>query len=87
MNFCLATTSCKIVETFAIKNIFSFSKTLPPPSPPFKVIPQSFKHGVVLLATLIRGGGGGKAGDRGNIIKGQMMYSISSIFATRGGGK
>lgn len=55
----------------------------PPPSPPFKVVPQSFEHGAAPLTTLIRGGGGGKAEDHGNVIQGQMAYSVSSIFATR----
>ena len=35
--------------------------TLPPPFPPFKVAPQSFEHGLVLLTTLMEGGGGALA--------------------------
>ena len=36
-----------------------YNTDLPPPSPlPFRVVPPSFEHGLVLLATLIRGGGG-----------------------------
>ena len=30
----------------------------PPSSPPFRVVPPSFEHGLVMLATLIRGGEG-----------------------------
>ena len=32
--------------------------TVPPPSPPFKVVHLRFEHGLVLLTTLIRGRGG-----------------------------
>ena len=88
-----ATTSCKIVKKFKIKNTFAFSKTLllrnreiqytAPLSLPFKVVPQTVDHGTALLTTLIRGGGGGKVEDQGSIIKGQLTYSVSSIFATR----
>ena len=64
-----ATTSCKNVETLSRKNNLSCFKSLlvtglwdkivtPPPSPPFKVVPRNFEHGLVLLATLKRGGGG-----------------------------
>ena len=35
-------------------------KILTSPLPPFKVVPPSFEHGLVLLATLTRGGGGHK---------------------------
>ena len=33
-------------------------KNVAPSSLPFKVVPPSFEHGLVLLATLIRAGGG-----------------------------
>ena len=35
-----------------------WDKILTPLLPPFKVVPPSFEHGLVLLATLKRGGGG-----------------------------
>ena len=39
------------------------------PSPPFKVVPPSSEHGLVLLATLKRGGGpGSRAQDHGQAI-------------------
>ena len=44
-----ATTSCKNVETLRRKNDLSFFKSL---------LVTSFEHGLVLLATLIKGGGG-----------------------------
>ena len=63
-----ATTSCKNVETLSRKNNLScfksllvtglWDKILTSPLPPFKVVPPSFEHGLVLLATLKRGGGG-----------------------------
>ena len=63
-----ATTSCKIVETLSLKNTFSNFQysaylefkpfPLPLPSPPFNVDCLSSQHFFVLLATLIRGGGG-----------------------------
>ena len=43
----------------------------PPSSLPFKAVPPSFKHGLVLLATLTRDGGPG----------GSQAYSVSSTFA------
>ena len=62
------TTSYKNVETLSRKNNLSsfksllvtglWDKILTSPLPPFKVIPPSFEHGLVLLATLKRGGGG-----------------------------
>ena len=64
----IATTSCKIVETLSLKNTFSSFQCppylefkpfpLPLPSPPFNVDCLSSQHFFVLLATLIRGGGG-----------------------------
>ena len=64
----VATTSCKIVETLSLKNTFSSFQCppylgfkpfqLPLPSPPFNVDCLSSQHFFVLLATLIRGGGG-----------------------------
>ena len=54
----------------------------PPSSLPFKVVPPSFEHGLVLLATLIRGGGGSQAQDHGQAIYAKIRYSISSTFAT-----
>ena len=67
--FCeAATTSCKIVETLSLKNTFSSFQCpphlefkpfpLPLPPPPFNVDCLSSQHFFVLLATLIRGGGG-----------------------------
>ena len=63
-----ATTSCKIVETLSLKNTFSSFQCppylefkpfqLPLPSPPFSVDCLSSQHFFVLLATLMRGGGG-----------------------------
>ena len=63
-----ATTSCKNVETLSLKNTFSSFQCppylefrpfqLPLPSPPFNVDRLSSQHFFVLLATLIRGGGG-----------------------------
>ena len=63
-----ATTSCKNVKTLPRKTDLSYFKSLlvtrlwdihsPPSSPPFRVVPPSFEHGLVLLATLIRGGEG-----------------------------
>ena len=63
-----ATTSCKNVETLSRKNNLScfksllvtglWDKILTFPLPPLKVVPPSFEHGLVLLATLKRGGGG-----------------------------
>ena len=62
------TTSCKNVETLSRKNNLScfksllvtglWDKILTSLLPPFKVVPPSFEHGLVLLATLKRGGGG-----------------------------
>ena len=68
-----ATTSCKnVVETVQRKNnLFSFKSLLvtaglwyiilSSPSLPLKVVPASVEHGLALLATLIRGGGGIKS--------------------------
>ena len=53
-----ATTSCKNVETLPRKKRHFFLIIAAPSSLPFKVVPPSFEHGLVLLATLIRGGGG-----------------------------
>ena len=63
-----ATTGCKIVETFQLKNTFpSFQYPPdieferfppPPPSPPFNVDCSSFQYDFLLLATLIRGEAG-----------------------------
>ena len=63
-----ATTSCKIVETLSLKNTFSSFQCppylefkpfpLPLPPPPFNVDCLSSQHFFLLLATLIRGGGG-----------------------------
>ena len=62
------TTSCKNVETLSRKNNLScfksrlitglWDKILTSLLPPFKVVSPSFEHGLVLLATLKRGGGG-----------------------------
>ena len=61
-----------------------YSTDLPPPSSlPFKVVPPSFGHGLVLLATFIRGGGGittTKYHGQANYAK--RRYSVSSAFAT-----
>ena len=54
----------------------------PPSSLPFKVVPPSFEHGLVLLAILIRGGGGSQAQDHGQAIYAKRRYSVSSTFAT-----
>ena len=44
----------------------------------FKVVPPSFEQGLVLLATLIRGGGGSQAQDHGQAICAKIRYSVSS---------
>ena len=54
----------------------------PPSSLPFKVVPPSFEYGLVLLATLIRGGGGSQAQDHRQAIYAKIRYSVSSTFAT-----
>ena len=64
-----ATTSCKNVETLPRRNGLSCFKSLLVTglrdiiltSLPFKVVHPSFVYGLVLLATLIRGGGGIKS--------------------------
>ena len=67
-----ATTSCKnVVETVGRKNDLSSFKSLlvtglwyiilTSPSLPFKFVPPSVEHGLVLLATSLRGGGGIKS--------------------------
>ena len=63
-----ATTSCKNVETLSRKNNLScfksmlltglWDKILTSLLPPFKVFSSKVEHGLVLLATLKRGGGG-----------------------------
>ena len=66
LNSLHATTSCKNVETLPWKNDLSCFKSLLVTglwgiiltSLPFKVVRPSFEYGLVLLATLIRGGGG-----------------------------
>ena len=55
----------------------NYNTDLLPPSK-FKVVPPSFEYGLVLLATLIRGGGGSQAQDHGQAI----YASVSSTFAT-----
>ena len=62
-----------------------YNTNLPPPSHsavPFKVVPPSFEHGLVLLVTLIRGGGISQAQHHGQAIYAKIRYSASSIFAT-----
>ena len=54
----------------------------PPSSLPFKVVLPSFEYGLVLLATLIRGGGGSQAQDHRQAIHAKIRYSVSSTFAT-----
>ena len=49
--------------------------------PPFKVVPPSFEHSLVLLATLIRGGGGLQAQDHKQAICAKIRYGVSSTFA------
>ena len=49
---------------------------------PFKVVPPRFEHDLVLLATLIRGGGGSQAQDHDQAISAKIKYSVSSTFAT-----
>ena len=55
----------------------------PPSSLPFKVVPPSFEHGLVLMATLTRDGGpgGSQAQDHGQAIYAKIQYSVSSTFA------
>ena len=52
----------------------------PPSSLPFKVVPPSFQHGLLLLATLIRGGRGLQAQDHGQPIYAKIRYSVSSTL-------
>ena len=52
-----------------------------PPSP-FKVVPPSFEHGLVLLATLKRGGGGSRAQDHEPFVGEARWATVSSTFAT-----
>ena len=83
-----ATTSFKNVETLPRKNDLSFllqiapshrsvryNTDLPPPSHS-KLFLQVY--GLVLFATLIRGGGGTQAQDRGQAIYAKIWYSVSS---------
>ena len=55
---------------------------LPPPSPPFKVVPPSFEHGLELPTTLIREGGGG--GDSKHVITDTSLKpnrgTVSQVF-------
>ena len=57
-------------------------KYWPPSSLPFKVVPPSFEYGLVLLATLIRGGGGITSTRSWTGIYAKIRYSVSSTFAT-----
>ena len=51
------------------------------PDLPFKVVPPSFKHGLVLLATLIRGGGGGsQAQDHGQASSTFVTGCLSQVL-------
>ena len=54
----IAATVAKMVIQYNVKQTFLTSNRSPPSSPPLKVVPPSFEHGLVLLTTLIRGGGG-----------------------------
>ena len=84
------TTSCKNVETLRRKSSLSYLKSLlvtrlweiiiSSPSPPSKIVPLSFEHGLVLLATLIRRGGGSQAQDHGQAIRPKLVSQ--SVFAT-----
>ena len=83
-----ASTSCKTVETLPQRNDLPCFKSLLVPGlwdiiltsllPPI----QSFEHGFVLLAILIRGGGGSQAQDHGQAIYAKIRYSVSSTFTT-----
>ena len=76
------TTSCKIVEALDEKKDLCCFKSLLPFSLRFKVVPPSFEHGPVLLATFIRGGRGSQAQNHGQVIYAKIRYSVSSTFAT-----
>ena len=59
-----------------------YNTDLPPP--PFQscTIPPRFEYGLVLLATLIRGGGGLQAQDNRRTIYAKIHLAWSSTFAT-----
>ena len=87
-----ATTSCKNVETLSQKNNLScfksllvtglWDKILTSLLPPFKVVPPSFEHGLVLLATLKRGGGGVTSTRSWTDHLSQNTVYVSSTFAS-----
>ena len=55
----------------------------PPSSLPYKVVPPSFEHCLVLLATLIMGGGGSQAQDHGQAPFMPKYHTVSQVlFAT-----
>ena len=47
------------------------------PPPPFKVVPPSFEHGLVMLATFKRGGGGG--GQEHKIMHGPFKPKYGTV--------
>ena len=46
---------------------------------PFKVVPPRFEHDLVLLATLIRGGGGSQAQDHDQAISAKIS-TVSQVL-------
>ena len=59
-----------------------YNTDLPPPSHAKLFLQVLSMHGRVLLATLIRGGGGSQAQDHEHAIKAKICYSVSTTFAT-----